>query len=101
MDLGFANKVIFISGAGHGIGRAFALAFAEEGAAVAIGEIDPERGNSAAQEINSREGRALYVPCDVSDSSQVNAAVSRTLAEFGQIDVLVNNAAFTWDLPIK
>jgi 3-oxoacyl-[acyl-carrier protein] reductase len=92
MDLGFANKVIFISGAGHGIGRAFALAFAEEGAAVTIGEIDPERGNSAAQEIISRAGRALYVPCDVSNSAQVNAAVEKTLAEFGQIDVLVNNA---------
>ena len=92
MDLGFSDKVVFITGGGHGIGRAFALAFAEEGAAVATAELDPQRADGAVGDIREREGKDLAIPCDVSDRGQVEAAVARTIAEYGQVDILINNA---------
>ena len=92
MDLGFSDKVVFITGGGHGIGRAFALAFAEEGAAIAIAELDQERADSTASDIREGGGIAIAVPCDVSDHALVEAAVARTLDEYGQIDILINNA---------
>jgi NAD(P)-dependent dehydrogenase (short-subunit alcohol dehydrogenase family) len=92
MDLGLAGKVAFITGSGRGIGRAFALAFAKEGATVVVVEIDAQSAEETATEIARQGGRAMAVPCDVSDQSQVEEAVQRTLREFGQIDVLVNDA---------
>jgi len=92
MDLGLAGKVAFITGAGHGIGRAFALAFAKEGTSVAVAEIDPQRAEETTREITRQGGRALAVPCDVGDGTHVQAAVQRTLQEFGQIDILINDA---------
>ena len=92
MDLGLADKVVFITGGGHGIGRAFAMAFAEEGAAVAIAELDPQRAEATVGEIRERGGSAVAIPTDVSDSSLVEAAVARTLEEYGRLDILVNNA---------
>ena len=92
MDLGLEGKVAFITGAGHGIGRQFALAFAREGAAVAIAEINAQWAKQTAGEITGQGGRALAVACDVSDSSQVNAAIQRTAQEFGRIDILINDA---------
>lgn len=92
MDLGLTGKVAFITGAGHGIGRAFGLAFAGEGTAVAVAEIDPQRAEQTAGEITQQGGRALAIPCDVGDAAQVQAAIQRTLQEFGQIDILINDA---------
>ncbi|MEE8443354.1 MAG: glucose 1-dehydrogenase [Dehalococcoidia bacterium] len=92
MDLELKGKVVFITGAGHGIGRGFALAFAKEGMSVAVAEIDPQRAEETTREISQQGGRALAVLCDVGDSEQVQAAVQRTLREFGQIDILINNA---------
>ena len=92
MDLGLAEKVVFITGGGHGIGRAFALAFAEEGASVAIAEMDPQRAESTVGEIREGGSRALSVPCDVSNRGLVAGAVERTLEEYGRIDILINNA---------
>ena len=92
MDLGFDGKVVFITGAGHGIGRAFALAFAGEGASVVIAELDRNRADATAAEIREQGGSALAVPCDVSDRTLVEAAVQRSLEEYGRIDILVNNA---------
>ena len=92
MDLGFSDKVVFITGGGHGIGRAFALEFAAEGASVAIAELDPHRAAGTAAEIQERGGQALAVPADISDPDQVDAAVAQTLTRFGQLDILINNA---------
>jgi 3-oxoacyl-[acyl-carrier protein] reductase len=92
MDLGLQGKVVFITGAGHGIGREFALAFAKEGASVAIAEINVPWGEETAKDIVSQGGKALAVACDVSDSSQVNTAIQRTVQEFGRIDILINDA---------
>ena len=92
MDLGFSDKVVFITGGGHGIGRAFALNFAAEGAAVAIAELDGQRAAATVGDIKEQGGKAVALPCDVSDREQVQAAVSQTLAEYGQLDILINNA---------
>ncbi len=92
MDLGLAGKVAFITGSGRGIGHAFALAFAKEGASVVVVEIDAERAEGTATEIAQQGSRALAVPCDVGDQAQVENAVQRTLREFGQIDILINDA---------
>ncbi len=78
MDLGLAGKVVFITGAGHGIGRAFALRFAEEGASIAIADINAQWGEGTATAIAEREGKALAIHCDVGDAEQVRSAVRRT-----------------------
>ena len=98
------GKVAIVTGAGRGIGRATAIALAAEGATVVlaartVGEIEP-----AAAEMRERHSgaspRALAVACDVTSEEQVAALVERTLAEFGRIDVLVNNAGYSKQCPI-
>ncbi len=87
-----AGQVAIITGGSKGIGRAIAAGYAEEGASVVIvarTEVDVE---TAASEIRSGGGRAIGIAADVSSEADVDAVVSRTLREFGQIDVLVNNA---------
>ena len=92
MDLGFSDKVVFITGGGHGIGRAFAFAFAGEGASVAVAELDPQRADTTVSDIREQGGKAIAVPCDVSDRALVESATVRTLDEYGQVDILINNA---------
>jgi len=91
--LRFEGKVAVVTGGGSGIGRATCLRFAEEGAAVAVAEIDEARGKSVADEISRQGGKALFVRTNVADESSIKAAVSQIAVTFGRIDVLVNNAA--------
>jgi len=89
------QKVAFVSGAGRGIGRAIAVALAQSGYAVAIGDLrEPESKDTVAL-IEQAGGRALFVPLDVSKTESVHAAVAQAVAGLGPIDVLVNNAG--WD----
>ncbi len=92
MDFGFEGKVAFITGAGHGIGRMFALTFASEGAAVTIADINQQWAEQAASEIVEKGGKALAIHFDVSEQDQVKAAIQQTARHFGQIDVLINDA---------
>ena len=91
-----AGKVAFITGGGGGIGRATAERFAEEGARVVIAEIDPESGAAAAEAARAKAGNsggdAHFVQCDVTERASVEAAVAETVARFGKLDVLHNNA---------
>jgi NAD(P)-dependent dehydrogenase (short-subunit alcohol dehydrogenase family) len=87
------GKVAIITGGGAGIGQAIAQRYALEGASVALAEVDMERGKATEEVINSRGGQAVFVPADVSDEVQVKGLVQATLARFGHIDILVNNAA--------
>lgn len=92
------DKVAVITGAGAGIGRATALLFAREGARVVVGEISEERGRATVAEIEAAGGRALHVPVDVARTDQLDAMFDRTLATFGRVDVLVNNAYGPFEL---
>lgn len=91
------GKSAFVTGAGRGIGRAIALALSREGAAVAVVDVDMETAQSVRDEIRARGGRALAVRCDLTRHAEVEGAVAAAAAEFGGIDVLVNNAG--WDHP--
>lgn len=87
-----ANKVGIVSGAGPGIGRATALAFAREGADVAVAARTPESLHELAAEVESLGRRAIAVPTDITDSEQCRHLAEATFEAFGRIDVLVNNA---------
>ncbi len=86
------NKVAIITGAGSGIGRTTALLFSEEGAQVAIVEIDKERGQDTVDMIRGKGEEALLIPTDITDSSQVKSMVSKVIETYGKMNILVNNA---------
>ena len=88
----FQEQVAVITGAARGIGRAIALAFAGEGAKVALVDINSELLERLREEIVRQGGEALSVPCDISKSSDVKEMANQVLNTFGRIDVLVNNA---------
>ena len=91
------NKTALITGAARGIGLAFAQAYAREGARVAIADIDVVRATSSAAEIGAD---AIAVAMDVTDQQSIDRAVEKTIAAFGQIDILINNAAIFSAAPI-
>ncbi|MEE8420589.1 MAG: SDR family NAD(P)-dependent oxidoreductase, partial [Dehalococcoidales bacterium] len=87
------DKVAMITGGGRGLGKAIALNLAREGADIVVLGRSPEPLEQTAREVTALGRKALAVPTDVADSSQVAAAVQQMLAAFGKIDILVNNAA--------
>jgi 3-oxoacyl-[acyl-carrier protein] reductase len=89
----FDGKVAIVTGAGGGIGQAYAEALAGEGAAVVVADINTAGAEKVAAGIAAAGGRALAVPVDVADPASAAAMAERTIAEFGGIDFLVNNAA--------
>lgn len=91
------TKVALVTGAAAGIGRATALAFAAEGASVAVIDSNEERGGSVAEEIREAGGRSLFIPVDVSDSDQVITMVESTMRRFGRLDFAFNNAGIEGD----
>ena len=87
------GRVAIVTGAGRGIGRAIALRYSHEGAAVVLAARTPAQIDEAAAEIESAGGRALAIQCDVSSERDVDRLVDATVRQFGKIDILVNNAA--------
>ena len=87
-----AGKVAIISGAGVGIGRSAAVLFAEQGAKVAIAEIDSEAGAETERLAREAGGEALFVETDVTKTDSVMAAIEATVSAFGKLDVVYNNA---------
>ena len=90
-DGGLADKVAIVTGAASGIGRAAAILFAREGAAVCGVDLDPG-GESVAQAIRDAGGRAIFVIADVTKAADCGSVVKRTVTEFDTIDILFNNA---------
>lgn len=93
-----AGKYCVVTGAGKGIGKAIAKRFLEEEAAgVAILEYDLALAEATARELDPEGKKVIAIRCDVADSQQVKQAIGETVAAFGRIDVLVNNAGITRD----
>ncbi len=91
------GRVAFITGAGRGIGAATALLMAEEGARIALADVDTEGCKQVAEEIGHLGSEGLVLPCNVVDSVMVQDAVDKTASHFGQLDILVNNAGVLRD----
>ena len=105
------DKVAIVTGGGHGIGRAYCLGLAEEGARVVVADIDKAAADEVAGMIQSKGGEALSIETDISSQQQVNEMADKTADAFGGIDILVNNAAIFgrpalsrgpfWEISIK
>ena len=86
------GTVAIVTGAGRGIGQAIALAFAEQGADVVVSARTESEIEATAERARRFGRRALALPCDVNDTTQLEALAARTVAELGRIDLVVNNA---------
>lgn len=85
------GKTALVTGGGRGIGRAICLLFAQQGARVAVADLDPQTAEQTAAELPTQ---SLGLQLDVTKKNQVVEGVARTLAEFGHLDILVNNAGY-------
>src|SRR6476646_10226129 len=84
------NQVAWISGAASGIGEAVARLFAVEGAAVAIADVQTDRGHTIVDEIRADGGRATFIRCDVSRADEVQTSIEQAAEEFGRLSIIVN-----------
>ena len=91
------NKIAVITGGSGGIGKATAIRFVEEGAAVAIWDVATERGEALVTELQKAGGQAAFFQVNTADWDAVQAAVKATVDTFGRIDILINNAGITRD----
>ena len=88
------QRVVIVTGGGHGLGRAYSLGLAREGARVVAADIDEKAARAVADEIDGQGGQALAIHADVTQEESVAGMVRTTLDRFGAIHVLINNAAF-------
>lgn len=97
----FKDKVVLITGSSRGVGRATALEFAKEGANVVINYSSSEdKANSLVNEIEGLGLKAIAIKCDVSVEDQVKRMVEEIISKYGKLDILVNNAAIVYDIPM-
>jgi 3-oxoacyl-[acyl-carrier protein] reductase len=94
------DKVAVITGAGRGLGRAFALRFAEEGAKLFLPDISLERAEGVVKEIKSKGGEAVAIETDISDEKATQKMAEKVMQQYGRVDILVNNAAIWYGVDI-
>jgi len=92
------DKVAIVTGAGQGIGRAYANRFAREGAKIVVAEINEEIGRRTADEVKKAGSEALYLKTDVANEDSTKEMAAKTAERFGRIDILLNNAAIFYGL---
>ncbi len=92
MEIALHERVAIVTGAGHGRGATIARTLAAAGAQVAVNDLNPDRAEKVAAEIRAAGGRAIGIAADVSNKFQCVHLIETTRAEFGQLDILVNNA---------
>jgi len=95
-EMKLKDKVTIITGATQGIGLACAIEFADEGSKVVLSGLSQDLGQKAAEQICAKGGDAVFIPCDVSKSEQVQNLVQKTVEHYGRIDVVVNNAGVNY-----
>jgi len=95
----FEGKTVIVTGAGRGIGEAYALGFAKEGANVVVVDVVASRAESTAKDVEGAGGKSLVQAIDVSKKQDVDAMAEKTVERFGRIDALVNNAGALFQEP--
>jgi 3-oxoacyl-[acyl-carrier protein] reductase len=101
MSLVLEDKVAIITGAGRGLGRAFALRFAEQGAKLLLPDISLERAEDAAKEIRAKGGEAVAIHTDISDENATKKMAEKVMQQYGKVDILLNNAAIYYGIEAK
>ncbi len=95
------GKVALVTGSGRGIGRAIALKLAGEGARIVVNDLDAEPGDAVAREIRESGGQAIATNGSVAQDGFADRFVAAAMERFGGIDIIVNNAGYTWDATIQ
>ena len=95
------NKTAIVTGSGQGIGLGIALALAKEGCNVVISDLNPETCKSALDEVKKIGGEAIAVPCNVTNREDVDNLINSAINQFGQLDIIVNNAGIYPFVPFK
>jgi 3-oxoacyl-[acyl-carrier protein] reductase len=99
---GLKDKVVIVTGGGHGIGRAYCLGFGGAGATVVVADIDEPAAVKVAKEVNTQtDAKSLSVKVDVSNETSTQLMVQTILEQFGRIDILINNAAIFATIPMN
>src|SRR2546426_9847678 len=93
--MSLSGRVALVTGASQGIGHACALKLAQSGAAVAVAARNQEKLNQLVYQISNTGGKAAAFPMDVADVEQIKTVFNTALAQFGKIDILVNNSGIT------
>src|SRR5690349_6730609 len=96
----FKDKVCVVSGGGSGIGRAACERFAREGGKVTVVDVNEAHGNDTVASIAHAGGESMFAKANVADSNEVQQAIRQTVAKWGQVDVVVNDAAMMTFTPI-